>query len=166
MKATGVLMITIMTIFILWIHLTECEASATMSRQDAVIEKSINRLLKQMTLEEKKTNYEFYQARTIHESFLSPSLHSILALELGKTEQAYQFFTYAARLDLDNYNRNTEQGHYATSAAGVWANLVCGYGGMRSDGTVLSFRPQIARVWNRYQFRVNYQGAVIDVVVD
>ncbi len=71
-----------------------------------------------------------------------------------------------ARLDLDNYNRNTEQGHHATSAAGIWANLVCGYGGMRSDGPVLSFRPQIAKAWNRYQFRINYHGAVIEVVVD
>lgn len=118
------------------------------------------------SLEEKKANYEFYEARTIHESSLSPSLHSILALELGMAAQAYQFFTYAARLDLDNYNRNTEQGHHATSAAGVWANLVCGYGGMRSDGTVLSFRPQIAPTWNRYQFRVSYRGAVIEVVVE
>ena len=67
------------------------------------------------TTEEKKANYGFYEARTIHESSLSPSLHSILALELGKTEQAYQFFTYAARLDLDNYNRNTEQGQHATN---------------------------------------------------
>ncbi len=47
------------------------------------------------TAEEKRANYEFYEARTIHESSLSPSLHSILALELGMTDQAYQFFTYA-----------------------------------------------------------------------
>lgn len=118
------------------------------------------------TPEEKQANYEFYEARTIHESSLSPSLHSILALELGKTAQGYKFFTYAARLDLDNYNRNTEQGHHATSAAGVWANLICGYGGMRSDGPVLSFSPQIAQAWNRYQFRVHYQEALIEVVVD
>jgi maltose phosphorylase len=103
------------------------------------------------TLEEKKANYEFYEARTIHESSLSPSLHSILALELGKSEQGYAFFKYAARLDLDNYNRNTEQGLHATSAAGVWANLVCGYGGMRSDGSELSFFPRIAQVWNRIE---------------
>jgi maltose phosphorylase len=118
------------------------------------------------TLEEKKANYDFYEARTIHESSLSPSLHSILALELGMTEQAYAFFTYAARLDLDNYNRNTEQGHHATSAAGVWANLVCGYGGMRSDGPVLSFRPQIAQAWNHYQFKVYYRGSMMEVMVD
>ena len=35
-----------------------------------------------------------------------------------------------------------------------------------ATGWCFSFRPQIARVWNHYQFRVNYQGAVIDVVVD
>ena len=118
------------------------------------------------TLEEKKANYDFYEARTIHESSLSPSLHSILALELSMTAQAYEFFTYAARLDLDNYNRNTEQGHHSTSAAGVWANLVCGYGGMRSDGPVLSFQPRIAAAWNSYKFRINYHAATIEVVVD
>ncbi len=118
------------------------------------------------TAEEKKANYDFYEARTIHESSLSPSLHSILALELGLKDQAYEFFTYAARLDLDNYNRNTEQGHHATSAAGVWANLVCGYGGLRSDGPILAFHPQIARAWTRYQFRINYRGAIMEVTVD
>lgn len=116
--------------------------------------------------EEKKANYEFYEARTIHESSLSPSLHSILALELGKAEEGYAFFTYAARLDLDNYNRNTEQGLHATSAAGVWANLVCGYGGMRSDGAVLSFRPQIAPLWKRYRFQVHYRGRLIEAEVN
>jgi maltose phosphorylase len=118
------------------------------------------------TREEKRANYEFYEARTIHESSLSPSLHSILALELGKAEEGYAFFTYAARLDLDNYNRNTEQGLHATSAAGVWANLVCGYGGMRTDGAVLSFRPQIARAWKRYRFQVHYRGRLIEAAVD
>jgi len=71
-------------------------------------------------MEEKRRNYEFYEARTSHESSLSPSLHSILAAELGKLEEAYQFTAYAARLDLDNYNRNTEQGIHSSSAAGVW----------------------------------------------
>lgn len=76
------------------------------------------------TMEEKKANYEFYEARTCHESSLSPSLHGILAAELGKIDEAYNFFAYAARLDLDNYNRNTEQGIHSSSAAGVWAGVV------------------------------------------
>jgi len=118
------------------------------------------------TLEEKKANYEFYEARTIHESSLSPSLHAILALELGKMEEGYRFFTYCARLDLDNYNRNTEQGQHATSAAGVWAGFVCGYGGLRSDGEVLSFSPKIAAHWNAYRFRIQYRDSTLEVGVN
>ncbi|MCE5185941.1 MAG: hypothetical protein LLF76_07430 [Planctomycetaceae bacterium] len=117
------------------------------------------------TPEEKKANYEFYEKRTIHESSLSPSLHSILAWELGKTDEALQFLTCAARLDLDNYNRNTEQGQHATSAAGVWAAFVCGCGGMRSDGDTLSFSPRIPAQWKSYRFRIHYRNSFFEVVV-
>ncbi|MGB8215099.1 MAG: glycosyl hydrolase family 65 protein [Anaerolineales bacterium] len=116
-------------------------------------------------LEEKRANYEFYEARTIHESSLSPSLHAILAAELGKMDEAYTFFSYGARMDLDDYNRNTDQGLHVTSAAGVWASMIFGFGGMRTDGDVLSFRPSLPARWNSYRFRVRYQGAVIEARV-
>ena len=118
------------------------------------------------TLDEKRANYEFYEARTIHESSLSPSLHAILAAELGKMDEAYKFFAYGARLDLDNYNRNTEQGLHVTSAAGVWASMIFGFGGMRTDGDVLIFNPSLPPQWKSYRFRVCYQSAIIEVVVD
>jgi maltose phosphorylase len=118
------------------------------------------------TLEEKRANYEFYEARTIHESSLSPSLHSILAAELGKLEDAYTFFSYGARMDLDNYNRNTDQGLHVTSAAGVWASLVFGFGGMRTDGDILIFQPALPAQWRSYRFRVRYRGALLEVGVD
>ncbi len=116
--------------------------------------------------EQKKANYEFYEPRTVHESSLSPSLHAILAIELGKMDDAYDFLRYAARLDLDNYNRNTEQGIHATASSGVWAIMVYGYGGMRSDEDMLSFYPRIPHQWNSYHFRVVYRGSTIDVVVE
>jgi maltose phosphorylase len=118
------------------------------------------------TLEEKRANYEFYEARTIHESSLSPSLHAILAAELGKMDEAYTFFSYGARMDLDNYNRNTDQGLHVTSAAGVWASMIFGFGGMRTDGDVLSFQPTLPEAWKAYRFRVHYQGALIEVRVN
>jgi maltose phosphorylase len=118
------------------------------------------------TMEEKRANYEFYEARTIHESSLSPSLHAILAVELGKMNEAYTFFSYGARMDLDNYNRNTDQGLHVTSAAGVWASMVFGFGGMRTDGEVLSFNPTLPSQWKSYRFRVCYKNAVLEVLVD
>jgi maltose phosphorylase len=115
--------------------------------------------------EEKLANYEYYEARTIHESSLSPSLHAILAAELGKLDEAYTFFAYGARMDLDNYNRNTEQGCHVTSAAGVWASMIFGFGGMRTDGEVLSFQPTLPAPWRSYRFRVCYRGALLEVRV-
>jgi maltose phosphorylase len=115
------------------------------------------------TMEEKRKNYEFYEARTSHESSLSPSLHSILAAELGKSQEAYDFLAYAARLDLDNYNRNSEQGIHSSSAAGVWASMISGFGGLRTDAETLIFNPSIPAQWKAYRFKIFYAGSLLSV---
>lgn len=47
-----------------------------------------------------RRNFEFYEPMTVHESSLSPHIHSILAARIGKVEKAYQLFLHATRLDL------------------------------------------------------------------
>lgn len=115
--------------------------------------------------EAKKLNYEFYEPRCIHESSLSPSIHSVLASELGKHKEAFDFFSFATRMDLDNYNRNTREGLHTTSIAAAWVNIVYGFGGMRSDGDMLVFNPSIPAAWNSYSFRVMYRGAVLELSI-
>ena len=51
-----------------------------------------------------KRNYEFYEARTVHESSLSPCVHSVLASRVGNGSKAYDLYVRTARLDLDDYN--------------------------------------------------------------
>ena len=111
----------------------------------------------------KRVNYDYYQPRTIHESSLSPAIHSILAAELGKTEEAVRFFGYATRLDLDNYNRNTREGLHVTSIAMAWANIVYGFAGLRSDGDLLRFVPRLPDRWKSLRFSVVYRGRVIRI---
>ncbi|MDP4088773.1 MAG: glycosyl hydrolase family 65 protein [Bacillota bacterium] len=120
----------------------------------------------EFSLECKRANYEYYEPRTIHESSLSPSIHSILASELQKHVEAFKFFGFATRMDLDNYNRNTREGLHTTSLAGAWLNIVYGFGGMRSDGELLKFAPSIPKAWSSYTFRVVYKDAVLSVMVD
>lgn len=113
----------------------------------------------------KKINYEYYEPKTIHESSLSPSVHSILAAELGKKEEAYDFFSFATRMDLDNYNRNTREGLHTTSIAAAWMNIVYGFGGVRTDGDHLLLAPMIPQNWQSYRFNITYQEQLIEVVV-
>ena len=49
---------------------------------------------------------------TVHESSLSPSIHAVLAAELGMEEKAVEMYQRTARLDLDNYNNDTEAVSY------------------------------------------------------
>lgn len=112
---------------------------------------------------EKRLNYDFYEPRTIHESSLSPAIHSVLAAELGKMKQAEQFFGYATRLDLDNYNRNTREGLHITSIAMAWCNIVYGFAGLRSDGETLRFAPRLPERWKELTFSVQYRGRVIRI---
>ena len=115
--------------------------------------------------ESKRINYEYYEPKTIHESSLSPSIHSILAAELGKNQEAYDFFGFATRMDLDNYNRNTREGLHTTSIAAAWMNIVYGFGGVRTDGPELLLAPSIPEKWTSYTFKISYQGALLEIKV-
>ena len=113
--------------------------------------------------EVKRVNYAFYQPRTIHESSLSPAIHSILAAELDEMDEALRFFGYATRLDLDNYNRNTREGLHITSIAMAWANIVYGFAGLRSDGELLRFSPRLPERWRSLCFSLRCHGRILRV---
>lgn len=117
-------------------------------------------------LETKRINYEYYEPRCIHESSLSPSIHSILAAEIGRHDDAYEFFRFATRLDLDDYNRNTNEGLHITSIAAAWMNIVYGFGGLRTKDGNLSLNPSIPAAWKSYSFRLLYRNCVLHVKID
>jgi maltose phosphorylase len=57
-----------------------------------------------------KRHFEFYEARTVHESSLSPCIHAVLAARIGKVDQAYELYLRTSRLDLDDFNREVDEG--------------------------------------------------------
>ncbi|OJF90300.1 glycoside hydrolase family 65 protein [Alkalibacterium sp. 20] len=116
--------------------------------------------------EEKERNFDFYEPMTVHESSLSPLVHSILASELGKKEKAFEMYERTARLDLDNYNNDTEDGLHITSMSGGWLSIVQGFAGMRTLTGELSFDPYCPEKWDGYEFKLKYRGRLIKVNVD
>ncbi|AMM52468.1 maltose phosphorylase [Rufibacter sp. DG15C] len=117
-------------------------------------------------LETIRRNYDFYEPRTVHESSLSPCVHSILAAKLGDEERAYEFYLRTARLDLDDYNNDTEDGCHTTSMAGTWMSVVQGFGGMRVRDNILHFNPFIPAGWSSYSFKIRFRGHLLNVKVN
>jgi len=119
----------------------------------------------QFTLDELEKHFNFYEQYTVHESSLSPCVHSIQASKLGRMDQAYEFYLRTSRLDLDDYNCEVEEGLHITSMAGTWMSIVEGFGGMRIKQGMLSFEPRIPNQWEAYSFKVNFRNQVVKVSV-
>ena len=115
--------------------------------------------------EELKRHFDFYEPFTVHESSLSPCVHSIQAAKLGQMDQAYQFYLRTSRLDLDDYNHEVEEGLHITSMAGTWMSIVEGFGGMRVKDDTLHFTPKIPKQWKGYSFKVNFRDQILKVNV-
>ncbi|MBF2474680.1 glycoside hydrolase family 65 protein [Listeria seeligeri] len=113
----------------------------------------------------KQRNFEFYEPLTVHESSLSPAVHSVLAAEIGKYDKAVELYKRTARLDLDNINNDTEDGLHITSMAGSWLSIVQGFAGMRISEGKLRFAPFLPTGWNNYRFKINFRDRLLEVNV-
>jgi maltose phosphorylase len=118
------------------------------------------------TKEELEKHFNFYEPFTVHESSLSPCVHSIQAAVLDKMEMAYTFYLRTSRLDLDDYNKEVEEGCHITSMAGTWMSIVEGFGGMRVKNDTLHFEPKIPKEWQGYSFKINFRNQIVKVVVN
>ena len=110
-------------------------------------------------------HYDFYEPRTVHESSLSPCIYSILAADLEREEKAYQLYLRTARLDLDNYNTDTDDGLHITSMAGTWMSIVKGFAGFEVEDGQVEFRPFLPEAWDGFNFMIIFRGRRIKVDV-
>ena len=115
--------------------------------------------------EELEKHFDFYEPLTVHESSLSPCVHSIQAAKLGRMEQAYDFYLRTSRLDLDDYNKEVEEGCHITSMAGTWMSIVEGFGGLQIVDDKPSFTTRLPEQWDAFSFKINFRNQVLKVKV-
>ena len=78
---------------------------------------------------------------------------------------AYTFYLRTSRLDLDDYNKEVEEGCHITSMAGTWMSIVEGFGGMRVKNDALHFSPKIPKEWEGYSFKINFRHQILKIEV-
>ncbi|RJG11429.1 glycoside hydrolase family 65 protein [Massilia cavernae] len=120
----------------------------------------------QFTLDDKKRDFDYYEAVTTHDSSLSSCIFSIIASEVGYHDKAYDYFMETARLDLDDTHGNTHYGVHTAAMAGTWMGVAYGFGGMRVTGGELRFAPTLPIKWTHYQFQVHIRGALLRIRVE
>lgn len=113
-----------------------------------------------------RRHFDFYEPFTVHESSLSPCIHTILAAKIGYPAKAYELYLRTSRLDLDDYNNDTEDGCHITSMGGTWMSFVQGFGGMRVKNGQLHFAPILPEQWEGYSFNINFRETTIKIEVN
>jgi len=115
--------------------------------------------------EVKRVNYTYYEQRTLHKSSLSPSMHSIMGIEVGDTEKAVQYFLRSAEVDLVDNQGNTEWGIHAASTGGTWMSVVFGFGGFRVMNRQMTFKPWLPEGWEALRFKLKWRGNTLSVTI-
>lgn len=120
----------------------------------------------QFTLDDKKRDFDYYEAITTHDSSLSSCIFSIIASEVGYQDKAYDYFMETARLDIDNTHGNTHYGVHTAAMAGTWMSMVYGFAGMRFQGGTLKFTPNMPTKWTHYRFKIFAKNSLLEVFVN
>ncbi|MGH3732788.1 MAG: glycoside hydrolase family 65 protein [Acidimicrobiales bacterium] len=115
------------------------------------------------TAEQKKANFDYYEALTVRDSSLSACIQSVMAAEVGYLQLAYDYLAEAALLDIEDREHNTRDGVHMASLAGSWIALVGGLAGMRPWNDSLSFTPRLPKGLTRLAFNLHFRGRQLHV---
>jgi alpha,alpha-trehalose phosphorylase len=117
------------------------------------------------TLDQKRSDFEYYDPITTGDSTLSGVVQSIIAAEVGYRDLALRYFYNSLYVDLADLHGNASDGVHVASTGGVWAALVYGFGGMRDYNGVITFDPRLPASWPGLSFKITLRGTRLRVEV-
>ena len=80
-------------------------------------------------------------------------------------EKANEMYLRTSRLDLDDYNNDTEDGLHITSMAGSWMSVVRGFAGMQVKDGLLHLAPVLPAGWDGFSFKIHYRKRILGVEI-
>lgn len=116
--------------------------------------------------QDRKRVFDYYEGVTVHDSTLSPCVFSIVAAGIGDMDKALHYFAQSALVDIEDLHGNAAHGVHMAASGGTWMALCFGFAGMREHKGTLSFAPRIPKDWQGYDFRLRFQGRILDIKVN
>ncbi|WP_125547212.1 glycoside hydrolase family 65 protein [Levilactobacillus lindianensis] len=116
-----------------------------------------------LTTEELKREYQYYEGVTTHDSSLSRSIFSILAARMDDRDKAYNYFMDTARMDLVNLQGNTADGLHLANLGGSWLALVAGFSGFYVQDEVVHFTNHLPKNLQRLTYRMKIAESVLEI---
>ncbi|MFC6274100.1 glycoside hydrolase family 65 protein [Levilactobacillus tangyuanensis] len=116
-----------------------------------------------LSLDQLKREYRYYEGVTTHDSSLSRSIFSILAARMDDPEKAYRYFMDTARMDLVNLQKNTADGLHLANLGGSWLALVAGFSGFYVQDEVVHFNNHLPQEISELTYRMKIAESVLEI---
>ena len=120
----------------------------------------------QFSLDQKRRNFDYYDALTTGDSSLSVSIQSIMASEVGHLDLATTYAFYAIIMDLADLSGNSKDGCHIASMGGSWMAAVYGFGGLRDYEGEISLSPKLPIPLKRLKFSLTIRGQLLSVDIE
>ncbi len=124
-------------------HHFNCEDTMLLKQPDVVM--LMHMLPDDFDVATKKANFEFYEARTLHKSSLSPAIHAIMGIEVGDPSALCSTSAARPSSTWPTTRATPHEGIHIASAGGTWQILVYGFGGFRVEHHQMTFNPWLPR---------------------
>ncbi|WP_152333123.1 glycosyl hydrolase family 65 protein [Geobacillus sp. C56-T3] len=119
------------------------------------------------SVESKRANQMYYDARTVHESSLSATHAGIVSGDVGDVESAYRFFLMSTRFNLDfEPRKGYNNGLHLGSFAGGWLILLYSFLGIQINDERLEIKPQLPNEWQEVTVHLMWRGRQLRIYVD
>ena len=122
-------------------------------------------LEEQFPPEVKRASWDYYVERTLHDSSLSLSTHSVQACDMGDDAMAYELFRKSCAIDLGPVMGSSDAGIHAAACGGIWQCVVYGFGGLRMLNGKLRIEPRLPESWTKLRYTVYWKGEKLAVTV-
>jgi kojibiose phosphorylase len=109
--------------------------------------------------------WDYYLPLTTHDSSLSVGMHALMALRLGRDDDAWAFFQQGLYKDVDVAHGGAAEGIHIAGCGCNWMIVVHGFAGLKTalDSDHLSLQPHLPRALQRIAFPMIWKGTPLQV---
>jgi alpha,alpha-trehalose phosphorylase len=145
-------------------HLLTLYGQQVCKQADLVL--ALHLVADRFTPDERRRDFEYYEAITTHDSSLSAPAHALVAAEVGHLDRAWRYACESAFTDLTDRHHTLDDGLHLGAAAGSWTAIASGFGGFGVRDGRPSFRPRLPPGVSRLRFALRHHGTLLEVVTD
>jgi trehalose/maltose hydrolase-like predicted phosphorylase len=118
----------------------------------------------------KLANWDYYEPKAERGSSLSDAFHAIVGSEIGKSDEAYDYFMHSVTVDITgkekNYNGSIYVGGtHPGASGGSYMALIYGFAGLKREGLYLKAETRLPKNISELRFKCLHRGKIAQVLV-